>query len=154
MLLIIKFNTKNAYGFRVLVAKYVVSALVVLYDFAWRCSAAGEGHSAGFAASDCARRAIEVIVPVPVLGAIHAAALPVLLNPVDQILLIGIIAIVLDEDAQPMDRLLLDLIESAIIRGGLLIIERKLTQPLSRKTNVAAPAPNSSSSRRMSNTEY
>lgn len=71
--------------------------------------AARERHAARLAAAHRLRRAVEVVVVVPVARPIDAAALqPVLLDPVDQVLLVGVLAVVRDERAQTVGRLLLD----------------------------------------------
>lgn len=81
--------------------------------------AARERHAARLPAADRLRRAVEVVVVVPVARPIDAAALqPVLLDPVDQILLVGILAIVRDERAQPVGGLLLDPALVAQHKGG------------------------------------
>lgn len=76
----------------------VVAALFIFNNFIRFSLATAKRHAARFPRADVARRTIEIIVAVPILRALNTATLqPVFLDPVDEILLIRILAIVNDE---------------------------------------------------------
>ncbi len=88
----------------------VVSALHVPDDLVLLRLAARERDAAGLPRPDRGGRAVEVDVSVPVGGALDAAALqPALLDPVDQVLLVGVVAVVDDERLEAVGGLVLDL---------------------------------------------
>ena len=88
----------------------VISALHVLDDLVLSRLAAREGDTAGLSGPDGGRGAVEVDVPVPVVWTLDAAALePALLDPVNQVLLVRVVAVVDDERLEAVRRLVLDL---------------------------------------------
>lgn len=80
---------------------HIIAALFVPYNLVGKSFAAREWDTARFPAANGQWRAIEVVVVVPVIWAINSAALqPVFLNPVDEILLIGILTVVSNKRTQ------------------------------------------------------
>lgn len=77
---------------------YVITALFIFNDFIRFSLATAKRHAARFPRTYVARRAIEIIVAVPILRTLNAATLqPIFLNPVDEVLLIGILSVMDDK---------------------------------------------------------
>lgn len=94
--------------------------MLVLDHLLRTSAAAGEWHSARLPAANSDRRAIEVVVAVPVLGTINAATLqPILLDPINEILLVCVLAIVANEGLESLGGLVFDLEKANLSNGWL-----------------------------------
>lgn len=95
-----EFTNENVFVTITYIALFAdIVATLFIFDLLLRTPAtAGEGHTTGLPTANCNRGAIEIVIAIPILGPIDATALqPILLYPVNQILLIGILTIVLYE---------------------------------------------------------